>query len=171
VYTSIYVVSLGFDGPVASSHAILRFPDPKVDFYRLSFPARYALGSVPQGCDSVVAEFGHHHERHALTPREARESLSKGLDRLRFVERGRKVLAENALNIRYGHIVHNRRTSESTRHILDYLASVGIYTCGKYGSWRDMLLTHSIISGIGAAAAIASHSSIGCHRVPVDASN
>jgi protoporphyrinogen oxidase len=155
VFTSIYVINVGFDGPLASSHAILRFPDANVGFYRLSFPARYAPNSVPEGCDAVVGEFSHHRERHRLLPRDARSQLATALEQLGFVERGRTRLAESVENVRYGHIVHNHHTRESVRHILDYLASAGIYTCGKYGRWQDMLLTHSILSGMEVGGTIA----------------
>src|ERR1039457_6608016 len=55
VYTSIYVLSAGIDGPIPPWF-LLRIPDSALAFYRLSFPSHYSPGSAPEGKAIVVGE-------------------------------------------------------------------------------------------------------------------
>jgi protoporphyrinogen oxidase len=151
VHTSIHVVGIGVDGELGCDGSILRFPDDSVGFYRLSVPSRYASGSAPDGCSSIVGEFAYHAMRHPLTQAAAGEQLRDGLMRLGIVPRGRRVVAESIHTIEYGHVIDNHRTRRSVRSILKYLNDASIYTCGKYGRWQDMLMTHSMLSGIDVA--------------------
>jgi hypothetical protein len=77
--------------------------------------------------------------------------LQKGLEGLSILRRGQRIVVETVRDIRYGHILYNRRTRASMRVILDYLRGHSILVCGKYGAWKDMLIPESIQSGIAAA--------------------
>jgi protoporphyrinogen oxidase len=151
VFTSIHVVNVGVEGDLEAPGTILRFPESRVGFYRLSFPSRYAKSSAPEGCTSVVGELSHHPRRHPMTRLEARDIFFEGLAHLGIMGPGRKILAESIYTIPYGHVVYTHRTKDSVRRILEYLEGVSIYTCGKYGRWQDMLMTDSILSGMEVA--------------------
>jgi UDP-galactopyranose mutase len=153
VYTSIYVINVGVEGP-PPPWTLLRFPADHVGFYRLSVPSAYAPESAPDGHVALVAEISHHPTRYPVTPGEALEDVRTGLARLGVVPRAERVVVERLTDIRFGHVVWSHRTGASVRLILDYLNSQSIYTCGKYGLWRDMLMTHSMISGIEVARRI-----------------
>jgi protoporphyrinogen oxidase len=157
VHTSIHVVGVGVEGELGCVGSILRFPDDCVGFYRLSVPSRYAPGSAPEGCNSIVGEFGYHPVRHPLTPAAARQQLLDGLARFGILNRGRKIVAESIHTIQYGHVIDNLQTRQSARRISSYLKEASVHTCGKYGRWQDMLMTHSISSGIEVARQLASH--------------
>jgi protoporphyrinogen oxidase len=154
IYTSIYVVSFGFEG-TAPEWSLVRIPAPRWDFYRLSFPSNYARGAAPQGSSAVVGEIGHHAVRRPLTAGGAREALRRGLEELGILRKGQPIAAESVRDIRYGHVLYNRNTRASVRTIHEYLRRHSILVCGKYGEWRDMLIPESIASGMAAADEIA----------------
>jgi UDP-galactopyranose mutase len=154
LYTSIYVLNAGIDGPVPSWF-LLRVPDSGKPFYRLSFPSHYSPGSAPEGKAIVVGEISHHPIRHSLSRGEARRQFEQGLRRMGILQPGQKILVETIRDIQYGHVLYNHATRASIRLILEFLRAGSIFTCGKYGQWRDMLIPQSILSGMAAATEIA----------------
>jgi protoporphyrinogen oxidase len=154
VYTSIYVVSVGVEGPTPP-WSLIRFPDSGVGFYRLSFPSQYAGASAPPGQSVIVGETSHQPSRHCISPRAAMDDFRAGLRRLGVLRPDQRIVVENLRDIRYGHVIYNHRTSAALGVIFEYLERHAIIPCGKYGLWRDMLMTHSMLSGIDAARQIA----------------
>ena len=154
LYTSIYLVSAGIDGPIPPWF-LLRIPDSGLAFYRLSFPSHYSPSSAPEGKAIVAAEIGHHPVRHSLSSGDARKEFDRDLRRMGILRPGQKVLVETLRDIRYGHVLYNHATRASIRLILEYLRAGSIFTCGKYGQWRDMLIPESILTGMAAAREIA----------------
>jgi protoporphyrinogen oxidase len=155
-YTSIYVLTLGVDGHIPP-WSLIRLPDSGVSFYRLSFPSQYAQGSAPPGQSVIVGETSHHSSRHNISTRAAMDDFRSGLRRLGVLRDNQMIVVENLRDVHYGHVIYNHRTKAAVRVILDYLEAHSIIPCGKYGLWRDMLMTHSIVSGMEAAQKIASH--------------
>jgi len=154
LYTSIYVVNAGIDGPVPPWF-LLRIPDPALPFYRLSFPSHYSPGSAPQGALIVVAEISHHPVRYPLSPDDARREFVRGLRQMGILQPCQEMLVETIRNIPYGHVLYNQATRASIQSMLEYLRAASIFTCGEYGLWRDMLIPQSILTGMAAAAEIA----------------
>jgi protoporphyrinogen oxidase len=154
VHTSIYVVSLGVEGPIEVPWTLIRFPGNHHPFYRVSFPTRYAPDNAPEGHAVVVVETSHHPARHPLAPEEAAQGARRGLTELGVLRPGQRVVVETSRDIRYGHVVHNHRTRASVSLVLDYLSKHSIFACGKYGLWKDMLMTGSIVSGMEVARRI-----------------
>jgi protoporphyrinogen oxidase len=154
VYTSIYILNAGIDGSVPPWF-LLRIPDPAMPFYRLSFPSHYSPGGSPEGKAIVVGEISHHPIRHALSRDEARRQFEQGLRRMGILQPGQRILVQTVRDIQYGHVLYNHATRASIRLILEFLRTGSIFTCGKYGQWRDMLIPQSILSGMAAAGEIA----------------
>lgn len=150
LYTSVYVINAIVAGPLPP-WSILRFPDPALGFYRLSFPSQY--GAKGTQC-AVTGEISHHPTRHPLSPQQAARQFHEGLKRLGILRGGERAVFESVRNIAYGHVLYNHGTQASRRMILDYLRAHGIHCCGKYGRWRDMLIPQSIVSGMEAARAV-----------------
>jgi protoporphyrinogen oxidase len=155
-YTSIYVLSIGIDGSIPP-WSLIRLPDSNVSFYRLSFPSQYAKGAALPGQSVIMGETSHHASRHPISKRAAMDDFRSGLRRLGILGKNQKILVENLRDVHYGHVIYNHRTKAAVRVILDYLEAHSIIPCGKYGLWLDMLMTHSILSGIEAAHKIARH--------------
>jgi len=154
LYTSIYILNAGIDGPVPPWF-LLRIPGSAMPFYRLSFPSHYSPGSAPEGAAIVVGEISHHPIRHPLSRGEARRQFEQGLRQMGILQPGQRILVETVRDIQYGHVLYNHATRASIRLILEFLRSGSIFTCGKYGQWRDMLIPQSILSGMAAATEIA----------------
>jgi len=151
VSTSLYLVRLGVDSPLNTDCGIMRFPDSDVDFYRVSLPSRYRPSSVPEGCDSIMAEIAFHPLRSPMTRDQVRHNCMQGLRKLGIIGAKHRVLVEDIVEIPHAHIIYNMQTIESMASIKDYLAAHSVFLCGKYGQWKDMLIPQSIQSGIDTA--------------------
>lgn len=155
VYASTYVVNLGTARPLSNARAIIRFPETELPFYRLSFPSRYAPETVPSGCDSVVAELGHHPERRPMTPAEALQRARAGLAALGLLGRDERTVVDQVLDVPVSHVIHGTSTPAALEHIEAWLARHDVYTCGKYGRWRELLMPASMLDGREVAERIA----------------
>ncbi len=153
IYASVYVVGFGIDGSVPA-FSFLRFPRADVPFYRLTLASAYAACNAPQGSNVVMAEMSHHSVRHPVSPLQAIDQCRKGLVRVGLLGRAQKICVERIEDIRYGHVIYNRRTEASVHLILGFLEEHSVFACGKYGRWKDMLMTQSIASGMDAARRI-----------------
>ncbi len=151
VYSSLYVLNVGIDSPSRLPWAIARIPKQDVCFYRVSVPSNYSKASVPDGLSSLTVEVAHHEQRHPLSTLEARRLIYQDLGRLGILAAPQQVVVEWLHNIRYGHVVYTAKTRPALALIFSYLSQHGIYCCGKYGEWRDMLMPHAIESGAAAA--------------------
>jgi protoporphyrinogen oxidase len=146
-YTSTYVVNLGFDRPLGGPHGIVRFPDPSVPFYRLSFPASYAPSAVPPGCDAVVAEVSHHCERRPLGAAEAVARVREGLVRLGVAPGDARPVVEHVNDITVSHVIRGPSTAAMVTQARAWLEEHDVYTCGKYGQWEELLMPQSMLAG------------------------
>ncbi|QEH32413.1 hypothetical protein OJF2_08830 [Aquisphaera giovannonii] len=154
-YASIYVVSLGVRGRAACPGCIIRYPDPRVDFYRITSPTAYIPGGAPDGCTSLMVELSHHHSRYPVGPDEALHRCLSGLERLGVLGPETSLVTHHTRPIPYAHIVSTHRSPAAIRFLRSFLAGHSIHLCGKYGYWEDMLMPQAILSGMRAAEAIA----------------
>jgi len=122
LYTSIYILNAGFDGPVPPWF-LLRTPDSALPFYRLSFPSHYSPGNAPEGKAIVVGEISHHPIRHPLSREEASLQFDHGLRRMGILRPGQDILVESIRDIRYGHVVYNHESRASIQLILEHLGA------------------------------------------------
>jgi protoporphyrinogen oxidase len=153
-YGSTYVFNIGFDRLLGGPHGIIRYPEHVISFYRLSFPGAYAAGAVPEGQDAVIAEVAYHPKRHPRSAEEVLIAVHADLRATGIACPDAKVVAEQTVAIPISHVVHTGRTSAALRLIRDWLEHLSIHCCGKYGEWRELLMTQSMLSGQRAAVAI-----------------
>ncbi|MDD2723670.1 MAG: FAD-dependent oxidoreductase [Methylovulum sp.] len=156
VYSSLYILNLGIDQPLSPAWAIGRIPRQDTDFYRVSIPTHYSKACAPCGSDSLTVEVAHHEQRYPLSGQEVRQRIYAGLKRLGILGSQDPVAVEWLHNVRYGHIIYNHKTRAALELIFAYLNKNGVYGCGKYGEWRDMLMSHSMQSGIDTAQRVIS---------------
>lgn len=157
VYSSLYVLNIGVDSPSQLPWAIARIPKQDVCFYRVTVPSNYSNACVPEGLSSLTIEVAHHGQRYALSETAVREQIFRDLSRLGILASPKQVVVEWLYNIHYGHVVYNAKTRAALALIFAYLNGQGVYCCGKYGEWRDMLMPHAIQSGIEAAHKALAH--------------
>ena len=156
IYSSIYVLNIGIEGKLPQSWGIARLPRKDVEFYRVSVPSHYSKNSVPEGCSSLTVEVAHHNHRYPLNEIDVRRRIYWGLKHLDILKSESDVNVEWLHNIPYGHIIYDQKTRSALELIFGYLTQHGIYNCGKYGEWRDMLMNHSVESGMRVAQQIVS---------------
>jgi UDP-galactopyranose mutase len=151
IFSSLYVLNLGLDDVLPHPWAIARIPRRDVDFYRVTTATHYSKASAPEGSSALTVEVAHHGQRYPLTEMEVCGRIYAGLKQLGILGSQQQVKVEWLHNIRYGHIIYSHKTRPALALIFDYLNGHGIYPCGKYGQWRDMLMTPAMQSGIDVA--------------------
>lgn len=156
VYSSLYILNLGIDRPLSPPWAIGRIPRQDTDFYRVTIPTHYSKACAPNGSDSLTVEVAHHEQRYPLSEQEARQRIYAGLKQLGILTSPDHIAVEWLHNVRYGHIIYSHKTRAALELIFSYLNENGVYGCGKYGEWRDMLMSHAMQSGINTAQQIIS---------------
>ena len=154
IYSSLYILNLGIAHPATQSWAIARIPKRDVDFYRVSIPTHYSKVNAPDGFSCLTIEVAHHEQRYPLTETEVRQRIYAGLKHLNILQSSTEVATEWLYNVRYAHIIYGHKTRAALELIFAYLKQHGVYSCGKYGEWRDMLMPHSMQSGIDTAQRI-----------------
>jgi protoporphyrinogen oxidase len=154
IYSSLYILNLGLKIPAKPSWAIARIPKHEIDFYRISVPTHYSKANAPEGSSCLTIEVGHHEQRYPLNETEVRQRIYKGLNLLGILKSQHDVTTEWLHNIRYGHIIYGHKTRAALELIVAYLNQHRVYSCGKYGEWRDMLMPDAIQSGINVAQGI-----------------
>ncbi len=150
-FSSLYILNVGLDKPLSPSWAIGRIPRQDTDFYRVTIPSHYAKACAPGGSDSLTVEVAHHPQRYPLSEQEVRQRIYAGLKQLGILDSQDSITVEWLHNVRYGHIIYGHKTRAALALMVAYLNQNGVYVCGKYGEWRDMLMSHAMQSGINTA--------------------
>jgi|GEM_PF-1424373 len=156
IFSSLYILNLGLDTPLSPRWAIGRIPRQDTDFYRVTIPTHYSKTCAPVGSDSLTVEVAHHEQRYPLSEPEVRQRIYAGLKQLGILSCQDSIAVEWLHNLRYGHIIYNHQTRAALELIFAYLHENGVYGCGKYGEWRDMLMSHAMQSGIATAQRVIS---------------
>lgn len=157
--TSIRCVNLGIERPDIGPGHWVYFYDHAVPFFRVSFPSKYSPANAPPGHSSVTCEVAY--------------SLDKPLDECRLVERivaalretgilapDDRVVLEDQLDIPYAYVIFDFARTEAVRFIHEWMESVGLYPCGRFGEWGYHWSFEAIESGQRVARRVAERTAL-----------
>ncbi len=144
-WISIFNLNLGINKPHISDKHWIYLPEKKYTFYRIGFPHNFSKSSVPPGKSSLYAEVSYlpskRIDRNKLTVR-----IIEDLIKARIVSKKDEILVKDINNIKYGYVIYDRNHYIS-REILRFLASYGISSIGRFGSWKYMTMEEAILEG------------------------
>lgn len=142
----IWAVNLCIDRPRISDKHWIYFPETKFLFHRISFPMNFHPSMAPEGKSSITVEVGA--SRHKPVNRETLvEDVIRDLKTTEFIEDGSEIVAHNVLELRPAYIIYHLQHREDVDMLHEYLWSLGIYPCGRFGDWEYLNMDHSILSG------------------------
>jgi UDP-galactopyranose mutase len=155
-HTSVYMVGVGYEAPLAQTMSWMYFPQPDVPFYRVTNFAKYAEANVP-GADtsrfcSFMTETARSPER--PVPREGlEERVEAGLRAVGLVEGRPPVASLHVEDIDYAYPVPTLERDRALAEIQPWLAQQGILSRGRFGSWLYEVgnMDHAVKMGIDAA--------------------
>lgn len=155
---SILVVNLGVDRPNISDKHWIYYLEREFSFVRVSFPANWAKSVCPPGTSAISAEIAYGHDNPLPESRERMvDRVVQDLLKAKVLTPDDRIVFSETIDIKYGYVIFdgNRRRAVDTIH--DYLKTVNIVPCGRYGSWAYLWSDEAILSGKMAAEKVSNH--------------
>jgi protoporphyrinogen oxidase len=165
-WTSATVVNVGVDRVDLSPAHITYFYDSDVIFPRLNFPHMFSPHVAPEGAGSIQAEV-YHSERYqpqTTSPAETVERVLTDLRRCGILLADDRILLAEARPVPYANVIWDHQRSDAVATVHDFLASVGVLWCGRYGDWDHAWTDESFISGETAARSVLAGARLGVAR-------
>ena len=151
-WTSIFVLNLGIKSDVLSERHWVYYPEEDLIFYRIGSPTSFSMDVAPEHKASVYIEIAYSDakqvDRNEIMPR-----VISDLKKCGVIADESDVEVCLPMDIKYGYAIYDKNRKNSVKVIKDYLEKFGIYTIGRYGSWRYMSMEDVILEGKEIASA------------------
>lgn len=155
-HNGAWIVGVGCERPLADDRSWLYFADPSVPFYRVTNFAKYAAANVP-GADtarysSLLTETSYSQQR----PRDRgsiETAVVEGLVATELLEPDVQLASVHTIDVEYAYPIPTRRRDEALAVVQPWLRERGIYSRGRFGSWRYEIgnMDHAARMGIDVA--------------------
>lgn len=149
---SIFVVNLGIDKPNISEKNWIYFLEKDFCFFRISFPHNQSKTVAPRNKSSISAEvtYGNNNKlpvnKNKLAGRVIDDLIKAGI-----LEKKDKIEVINTFDIKNAYVIFDKNRKSAVKKIHEYLDSIDIIPCGRYGDWAYHWSDESILSGKKAA--------------------
>jgi protoporphyrinogen oxidase len=155
-HNSVYMVGVGYEAPLADDKSWMYFPQDHAPFYRATNFAKYAAANVPGGEISrycaYMTETAFSDERP-----ERREGIEErveaGLRAAGVVDGAPRVASVHVEDIDYAYPVPTLERDAALAVIQPWLMERGVYSRGRFGSWRYEIgnMDHAVKMGVDTA--------------------
>jgi UDP-galactopyranose mutase len=158
-HNGVFMVGVGYEAPLADDKSWLYFPQDQSPFYRATNFAKYAPANVPGAATdrycSYMTETSFSDVKHE--PRDGlEERVEAGLRASGVIEGRPEVASVHVETIDYAYPVPTVRRDAALSVIQPWLTERGIYSRGRFGSWRYEIgnMDHAVKMGIDVAGRI-----------------
>jgi UDP-galactopyranose mutase len=149
-HISVLDVNLGIDRSAVSDQHWIYFPDADLPFYRAGCYSNFSKAGAPSNATSLYLEISYLPEM-ALDKRAIIDAAKEGLERCGMLSGSDRIIAEDAVDIPYAYVIYDTFRKKNLSSIMDYLKSNGVWSIGRYGSWKYMSMEDTILEGKAAA--------------------
>jgi protoporphyrinogen oxidase len=149
-FNQIQCVNIGIDRPDISPYHWLYFHEAEdFIFHRISFPRNTSEKTCPPGTSSVCCEisYSEHRPLRVTKHEDLIQETIAGLIRAKILRPEDKILAADVLTVDPAYVIYDLDYEKNVKIIHDYLISLGIHPCGRFGDWQYYNMDHSIMSG------------------------
>jgi protoporphyrinogen oxidase len=155
-HNGVYMVGIGYDTPLMDDKSWLYFPQDHAPFYRATNFAKYSPANVPNAdvgryC-AYMTEVSY--SPYKPEPREGlEERVEEGLRAAGVIEGRPEVASMHVIDIDYAYPVPTLKRDPALQVIQPWLMEQGIYSRGRFGSWKYEIgnMDHAVKMGIDAA--------------------
>jgi UDP-galactopyranose mutase len=151
---SIRVVNLGISRPNLSDKHWVHFPEKDISFFRISYPSNFGPELAPAGTSSISAEVAYSSSR-PLDTETIVDRVVEDLIRVGALGRNDSIILRATRDVKYAYCIYDQHRKESVRTVCEWLRSVGVMPCGRYGLWTYFWSDEAILSGKKAAENVA----------------
>ena len=145
-YNSILVFNFGIKGKVHNGKHWVYFPEKKFKYFRIGFYSAFSEALAPQGKSSIYVEVSYPKDR-VVNINKLKGDIVNNLVKEKFISCVSDVLCSDIVDIKYGYPIYDHKYQIAVAKILDFLSKNGIYSIGRYGSWRYMSMEDALLDG------------------------
>lgn len=146
LWTTVDLISVGFDRVDIPPYLWFYIYDEASLAARAYSPSWKSKNNAPEGKSSLQFEIYNLSSKERLEPEVLKQNIKQKLldmsictdDDILFIQHD---------HLPFGNVVFDHGMEEDRQIILDYLISVGIKTCGRFGEWDYLWSDQSFISG------------------------
>jgi protoporphyrinogen oxidase len=150
---SVLNINIGVDRTRISDQHWIYYPEDQFIFSRVGFPMNFSNSVTPKDTSSMYIEITHPPDEN-LSVDAAFERALADLQKCGILRKDDRILTRQILDIQCGYVVFDQHRQTHLQNLIDYLASRGVYTAGRYGRWDYFSMEDSILSGKTAAECI-----------------
>ncbi|HOI08924.1 MAG TPA: protoporphyrinogen oxidase, partial [Myxococcota bacterium] len=144
-------VALDVPRPLDGNHWIY-LPEARYPFYRVGSASNALPGLAPAGRSSLYVELAN--DQQASEP-EVVASLAGFLKEIGSIEHERQIRFAAFREHPWGYVIFDRHCADARAAILDFLASRGVHSIGRYGGWTYNSMEDAILDGLRTAESLA----------------
>lgn len=145
-HTSIFVLNVGIKNEPVSERHWIYYPEEEFIFYRVGFPANFSSDVAPEKKTSMYVEIAYSDSK-KIDKNQIISTAFEDLKKAGVIFNESDIEVCLPIDIKYGYIIYDSCRKKSLEIIKDYLERFGIYTIGRYGSWKYMSMEDVILEG------------------------
>jgi len=142
--TCVYIINVVVTGKVPDDIHWMYFPDPDIEFYRISFPKNYFPNCTPNDVQIIAVEVGSRDEN--LNIEEIRQRVVNSIVSMDIVEIDSIVLT-HCIRIPVGYCIYDKERTKRVQLLTSELSRLGVECVGRYGQWEYSTMEDAILYG------------------------
>ncbi|MEK6276022.1 MAG: NAD(P)-binding protein [Actinomycetota bacterium] len=157
-HTGVWMVGVGYERALADDRCWMYFPQADVPFYRVTNFAKYAAANVPRAdtgrYSSYLTETSYSPYR-PVSAGSLTERVPQALREVALVD-GAEAVSVHAVDIEYAYPIPSLTRDAALAVVQPWLMERGIYSRGRFGSWRYEIgnMDHAVKMGLDVARLI-----------------
>jgi protoporphyrinogen oxidase len=158
-HNGVYMVGIGYEAPRSLPMSWMYFPEENVPFYRVTNFAKYSAANVPGGDTTRYCSFmteTSYSEQRPVERAGLEERVETGLRDVRLVTNNPPVASVHVEQLEYAYPIPTLGRDEALGTIQPWLMRHGIFSRGRFGSWRYEMgnMDHAVKMGVDVAQKI-----------------
>jgi protoporphyrinogen oxidase len=155
-HNGVYIVGIGYETPLKDDKSWMYFPQDHAPFYRATNFAKYSPANVPEADTARLCSYMTEVAYSRYKP-ESRagleERVEKGLRAAGVVSGSPEVATTHVIDVEYAYPVPTLGRDAALSAIQPWLMRHGIYSRGRFGSWKYEIgnMDHAVKMGIDVA--------------------
>lgn len=145
-HNSILCVNIGVDREEMCDYHWLYFYEDEFVFHRINFPRKFSPNTVPSGKSSISCEVAYSKNR----PVEKHNIIERTVDDLikaKLLRNSDTITVSQVLDLEVAYVIYDLNHRKNVGTVHNYLRSIDVYPCGRFGEWEYFNMDHTILSG------------------------
>lgn len=140
--SSVLNINLGIKKKIEPDKHWIYTPEKEFSFYRLGFPHNFSTATAPAGCSSVYLECAY---RDTYDRTLVEQAINKSCELLGLTRAD--IASTTILELPVAYALYTPWRDQNIDKLLARLHEVGIYSIGRYGSWKYAAMQEALLDG------------------------